>query len=156
MSKYSNEKKQDQLGMPFGTASAKLRKAILFALLKELGKNICFQCKKEIENIDELSIEHIIPWIDSENPKELFFDMENIAFSHLSCNVKAVRKEYLQESGKKMSKSNIILCPDGMARCSYCKEFKSKDDFVKNKTHYNGLDRECKACKKKRRKLMTA
>ena len=108
MSKYGNEKKNEQLGMPFGTASGRLRKLILFALLKETNKNICFQCKKEILSIEELSIEHIVPWIDSENPKELFFSMDNISFSHLSCNVGAVRKEYLHESGKKVSKLNII------------------------------------------------
>lgn len=41
MNKY-NKKKSEQLGMPLGTASAKLRKSILFNLLKEAGKNICF------------------------------------------------------------------------------------------------------------------
>lgn len=87
----SLRKKQEQLGMPLGTASAKLRKSILFSLLKETGKNICFQCGRIIENEDELSIEHKIPYLDSKNPKELFFDLNNIAFSHLSCNVKAAR-----------------------------------------------------------------
>ena len=152
MSKYGNEKKNEQLGMPFGTASGRLRKLILFALLKETNKNICFQCKKEILSIEELSIEHIVPWIDSENPKELFFSMDNISFSHLSCNVGAVRKEYLHESGKKVSKLNIIPCPEGKAHCHRCKEFKPLSEFNNYKSHYNGVDSECKQCRAKRRK----
>ena len=87
----STEKKNMQLGMPLGTASARLRKKILFSLLKENKKNICYQCGKPIESEDELSIEHKIPWLDSSNPKELFFSLDNIAFSHLVCNVKAAR-----------------------------------------------------------------
>lgn len=87
-----NNKKNEQLGMPFGTASARLRKSILFSLLKETNKNICFQCGKPIELEDELSIEHKVPWLDSDNPKDRFFDISNIAFSHLSCNVSAARR----------------------------------------------------------------
>lgn len=82
----STRKKSEQLGMPFGTAGGKLRKSILFSLLKESGKNVCYQCGNPIESEDELSIEHKIPWLDSDNPKELFFSLDNIAFSHLKCN----------------------------------------------------------------------
>lgn len=88
----TNSKKSEQLGMPFGTASAKLRKSILFRLLEETGKNICFQCGRKIESEAELSIEHKIPWLDSDNPVNLFFNLDNIALSHLTCNVSAARK----------------------------------------------------------------
>ena len=88
----SIEKKSKQLGMPFGTASARLRKSILFDLLKRLSINICHQCGKEITSERELSIEHKEPWLDSENPRKLFFSLENIAFSHLSCNCAARRE----------------------------------------------------------------
>lgn len=91
MSIKGNIKKSEQLGMPIGTANAKLRKSILFNLLKEYNKNICYQCGKVIEFEEDLSIEHKIPWLDSDNPKELFFSLENIAFSHLKCNIKAAR-----------------------------------------------------------------
>ena len=93
----SNEIKSEQLGMKYGTAYNKLRKSILFELVKETKKDICYRCKKKIENIDELSIEHKEDWLYSDNPKELFFDYNNISFSHLSCNVansgKCQRKE---------------------------------------------------------------
>jgi hypothetical protein len=45
-----------------------------------------------MESEKELSIEHKIPWLDSEDPKDLFFNLNNIAFSHLTCNVKAARQ----------------------------------------------------------------
>lgn len=87
-----NRKKNIQLGMPYGTACNKLRKSLLFSLIKELNKNVCYQCGKIIESEDELSIEHKIPFLDSEDPKKLFFDLNNIAFSHLKCNAKAARR----------------------------------------------------------------
>lgn len=107
MDKYNN-KKNEQLGMPLGTASAKLRKSILFHLLKESGKNICFQCGKEIKCEEELSIEHKTPWLDSSNPKELFFSLDNIAFSHLKCNVGAARHpKAIKESHQKLARTGL-------------------------------------------------
>lgn len=85
--KKSNNKKEEQLGMPVGTASNRLRKNIMFNLVKQLKLNVCHQCNKIIENVDEFSIEHKIPYLDSDNPIELFFDLNNIGFSHLKCNV---------------------------------------------------------------------
>lgn len=52
--KESRKKKDEQLGMPLGTASAKLRKSILFSLLRESHKNVCYQCgitKSTLANI---------------------------------------------------------------------------------------------------------
>jgi len=87
----SNRKKDAQLGMNHGTASHRLVKDILFKLVVETKKDCCFQCGNKIRR-EELSIEHKVPWLDSEDPIKLFFDLENIAFSHHSCNVKAARK----------------------------------------------------------------
>ena len=86
MSSNSNKKKSAQLGISHGTASNRLRKAIMFSLIKETGKDMCFHCEEKIESIDNLSIEHKVPWLDSEDPVGLYFDLDNIAFSHLSCN----------------------------------------------------------------------
>jgi len=82
-----NEEKSRQLGMPAGTAQGKLRKMVLFHLLKKHNENFCFQCGTKIETVEELSIEHKKPWLHES--VDLFWDMDNIAFSHLSCNVKA-------------------------------------------------------------------
>ena len=87
-----NKIRNEQLGMPIGTASARLKKIIMFDLIKKLNQNICFQCGKIIETEENLSIEHKIPYLHSEDPIKLFFDLGNIAFSHLKCNVGAARK----------------------------------------------------------------
>lgn len=82
-----NSKKQQKLGMPFGTANARLRKKILFHLLEKHKENFCFHCRLEIKSVDELSIEHKEAWLYKDI--SLFWDMDNIAFSHLSCNCRA-------------------------------------------------------------------
>lgn len=46
--------------------------------------NKCYQCGNTIDKVEELSIEHKTPWLDSDTPKELFFNLENIAF-HNGC-----------------------------------------------------------------------
>jgi hypothetical protein len=78
--------------MPYGTATQKLRKMILFKLVQELDLDWCYQCGNKIENIKNLSIEHKKPWLDSDNPIENFFNLNNIAFSHLKCNISAARQ----------------------------------------------------------------
>ena len=89
--KTGNEKKNAQLGMNHGTAQNRLVKDILFSFISEYGKNTCFHCGKTMER-DNFSIEHKMPWLDSEDPVKLFFDLNNISFSHLSCNIGAARK----------------------------------------------------------------
>lgn len=70
----------------------RLQKNILFSLLKETNKNFCYRCGAEIENVEELSVEHKDFWMDSEDPIGKFFDLDNIAFSHFNCNSKYKRK----------------------------------------------------------------
>lgn len=86
----ANEEKSRQLGMPFGTASARLRKIVLFDLLCRLNEDHCYRCQGQIESVDDLSIEHKEPWLRKDN--KLFWDLDNIAFSHLSCNVSFPQK----------------------------------------------------------------
>ena len=52
---------------------------------------ICFQCKQPITTVETFSIEHKLPWLHSPNPSQMYFDLENIAFSHLRCNIAANR-----------------------------------------------------------------
>jgi len=80
----SNKAKAAQLGMPLGTAAGKLRKAVLFNVLRRHGEAVCFRCQQEIASADDLSIEHKRPWLHVD--AALFWDVENVAFSHLRCN----------------------------------------------------------------------
>ncbi len=123
----SKKKKKKQLGMDPGTAANRLRKSILFSFAKRLDLNFCYQCGCEIEDINKFTIEHKKPWLDSEDPKHLFFDIENIAFSHASCNYRASRGRI----GKP--------CPSVTAyrkgcRCEGCLE--AKRQYRENKNKY--------------------
>jgi hypothetical protein len=89
-----NEKKRALLGMPFGTATARLRKTLLFVMAKRLGENICYRCSKEITTEVDFSIEHKKAWALQPDPIKAFFDLGNIAFSHIACNVGAASRPY--------------------------------------------------------------
>lgn len=85
----SNKKKQ-QLGMNPSTASGRLSKDILWMLIQKTGQDVCVKCGDHMSR-EDFSIEHITPWLDSEDPVAMFFDLENIAFSHRSCNYSSKR-----------------------------------------------------------------
>jgi len=90
------------LGEPYYITNYKLRKSIMFMLIKEASMDTCYRCNKRIENIDTLSIDHKIDWMDAENPVETFFDLDNITFSHLRCNRFASKKSVaLGETGER-------------------------------------------------------
>ena len=83
----ANERKNTALGMNFSTASAQLKKLLMFRMMQRLGDDNCYRCGTLIETPEQLSVEHKIAWLSAEDPKAAFFDLENIAFSHLSpCN----------------------------------------------------------------------
>ena len=87
------DKKKMQLGMNPSTASHRLVKDILWELIKQTGQDLCCKCGEPMTR-ETFSIEHITPWIDSEDPVGLYFDLENIAFSHLSCNISDARRPH--------------------------------------------------------------
>ena len=88
----STRKKREQLGMNPSTAAAILRKSLLFKMAQYIGDDYCYQCGERINSVDDFSVEHKKPWLDSDDPVGLFFDLDNVAFSHLTCNIKAARQ----------------------------------------------------------------
>jgi hypothetical protein len=84
-------KKQEQLGMNPSTASHRLVKDILWNFIVKTGENTCHRCGNAMCR-STFTIEHIEPWLDSDNPIELFFSLSNISFSHASCNFSNARK----------------------------------------------------------------
>ena len=75
-----------KLGMSFGAANNILRKKLLFHLVKKLELNICYRCGEKIVDITKFSVEHKKGWRFAKDPRETFFDLNNITFSHLNCN----------------------------------------------------------------------
>lgn len=132
MMEYYSDKKSEQVGMSISKAAHRLKKLIMFDLVKKLSQNKCYRCREAIDKVEEFSIDHIIPYLDSENPKELFFDLDNIAFSHLSCNFKAARKSLERRSKLKPLKEGKVkrgIKNHGSAglrrgcRCLVCKTY---------------------------------
>lgn len=127
------EKKNEQLGMPFGTASARLKKLLLFSLVQETGRDKCFKCGEPIETAEQLSIEHKEDWLDRD--PALFWDLNNIAYSHIQCNRPSRRY-----GGKHLRKTG----PMGTAWCRLCQKFQPIRDFGSNKYRWNGLTDSCR------------
>jgi len=137
MGKQSNQGEADFLGMPYGTAMNRLRKQIMFGLLPRIGEDLCYACQERIETVEELSVEHIEPWLG--RSADLFWDLDNIAFSHTRCNVPHVRRtDELRRVG-----------PEGTAWCNECRDFRPQDRFHRNESRWNGLQKQCIDCKSK-------
>lgn len=143
MGTRSNTERSRQLGVPFGTANSRLKKLIIFSLIVKLGENQCYQCGQIIETADELSIEHKKPWLHTD--KALFWDIDNIAFSHLRCN----RPNRPAQSEIRLRRRKD---KPGLLRCRLCREFKEENQFSKHKGTFDGLDYECKGCRSASRK----
>lgn len=136
----SNEKKSATLGIPHGTANHRLRKMILFDLLVRHNENVCIRCGEPILLIEELSVEHIKPWEGIS--ADLFWDLKNIAFSHMGCN--RPHRPYIPP---------VRIMPEGKAWCYRCEKEKSIDEFHRNGSTRTGLNQECRTCKIELNKL---
>lgn len=128
-----------QLGMSPSKARARFLRIILFDLVKRLKLDICFQCKQKIEKLEDLTIEHKIPWLHKD--LELFWSIENIAFSHHLCN-----------SAKARPASS--RCEVGKHWCNHCKKCLPVSIFGRRKQKgYAALRNYCNPCRVIRRRL---
>lgn len=83
--------KSAELGMGFCKASYLLHRMLIFQYAKLSGKDDCYRCGLPIVSLEEMSIDHKIAWQNRGNARDLFFDLENIGFSHRRCNGRARR-----------------------------------------------------------------
>ena len=74
-----------------GTASGRLVKDLLWHFIVKADQHNCFRCGSKMTR-ENFSVEHKTPWLHSENPKDMFFDLDNVTFSHLNCNISSARK----------------------------------------------------------------
>ena len=100
----SRDKKKKQLEMDPGTASHRLRGDIMFSFLVRLGYK-CFRCGEDLTR-KSFSIDHVKPWLDSGDPVEAFFNLNNVSFSHKKCNYELSRgsRKYFSEEELRMAK----------------------------------------------------
>ncbi len=128
-----------ELGMSAGSAAHRLTRKLLFHYAQKTSDDICYRCGLKIETYETFSIEHKKPWLHVS--PDLFWDLSNIAFSHLKCNVKAANH------GNNISKR--IVGEAGTSWCSGHRQFFPVDRFHKNRSTWNGLHRSCKDCHRK-------
>jgi hypothetical protein len=145
----SNAKKAEQLGMPYGTASGRLLKLLLLQMARDLHRDTCYRCGKRIMTVEEFSIEHKEAWLDVS--VDLFWDLDNIAFSHRVCNVRAGRRNVpkLREQLDEIRIDHVTEAPEGMAWCYGHKLFLESGLFNANKWYPSGVQRFCKECRGK-------
>ena len=114
-----------RIGMNISTANSRLRKMIMWDLILETDRNWCFRCGKKIKDISDLSIDHKQPWRAADDPKTSFFDLNNIAFSHFSCNTGAnggggnARKTHCPQ-GHPLAGDNLRVSTRGYRICRAC------------------------------------
>jgi len=133
----SPQKSAAQLGMSMGKAQRALERQILFSLVADTGRDMCYRCGKRIERWQDMSVDHKQAWLDVS--AELFWDLNNIAFSHRNpCNSGAGRRP------------TQINSPAGMNWCSDCKGFRPVAEFYRNVAQRTGWNRQCKEHKRLR------
>lgn len=120
----SGRLKDRLLGEPHGTASAKLRKALLFKYVVKAGDDSCHRCGKRIESVGDLSIEHRSSWQRADDPRRVFFDLDGIAFSHLKCNVNTADGYRPRETFE----HGLTMYSKYGCRCEVCRAAKAKQD----------------------------
>jgi len=127
----------DFLGLSISSAYAVLRKSILFNLAGYLDMSNCVRCGLSIGDVKVFSLEHIVPWEGRD--LALFWDLGNIGFSHVRCNV-----PHRYNTLGKIRK----IAPEGTAWCWCCKSFLSVSDFYICPSAWNGVRSRCKVCTK--------
>lgn len=105
--------KRLQLGMNPSTARNRLLKDIVGKLLSEQNAS-CFRCGKPLNG--DWTIDHIENWLHSDDPVSMYFDLENVAFSHHACNSGAHRKNgtrqpHKQKLKKEAARKRKVYCP---------------------------------------------
>lgn len=105
-----------QLGMSPSTARSRLVKMLLFRELQRSNNDNCFKCGDKIKDIDHLSIEHKRPWLNVS--ADLYWDLDNIEFSHLTCNRP-------HSNGVPAAHGNHVMYDKYGCRCQMCREYHS-------------------------------
>lgn len=105
------------LGENTATATHRLKMDILYELAKELELVRCPKCSKNIDSARDISVDHIKPWRNVS--AELFWDLDNIMFTHKWCN--------------KVDRPRRRECPEGTRWCHKCQDFLDEALFGKSK-----------------------
>ncbi len=117
----------------------------MFDLLKRLGEDNCCICKESLG--EDFTLEHVEPWLYSEDPLQKYMDVGNIGFAHHKCNSGKARRDTPAQikkfkSQRKYSKTHKF--------CPRCDGFKKLLEFSKHSGSASGRESHCRVCRKKK------
>lgn len=132
-----------------GKARNILVKMLLFKMAQQLGIDICFRCGEKLD-VSSLSIDHKLPWLHTSS--DLYWDLDNIAFSHNGCNSRAARRtpeniNKMHVARKSQVNRDYRSGPPGTAWCVGHQDYILRECFNKNKSRPDGLQKYCKKCR---------
>lgn len=129
------------LGATHGSATNQLRKSIMFDMAGKLGLLSCYRCQKPITCVGEFSIDHKEVWEGAENPAKNFFSLENIAFSHMSCNSLAARKnrKYATKEDAKAAERATARKPEVVARRNEARRLRRQEAKLEKSPNQPGI-----------------
>lgn len=134
-----NNRLKDILGETISNATYKLRKILLFEFAKRLDLHHCFRCGEPIDNIDEFTVDHVLSW-RLHKSRELFYDIDNIKFSHFKCNC----ANYTKSKTRPNARKNKIKNEEKF--CDLCMRFIPLAQFHKKSNAVDGYQTYCKRC----------
>ena len=102
-----SDKAESQLKMNPRTASHKLNRNIVISLLAETNRDKCLRCADTLTH-DSWSVEHLEEWLDSDNPINNFFRLDNIGFVCKTCNSTYNRGRFDIRRGLKELKKRLL------------------------------------------------
>ncbi|WP_139796379.1 hypothetical protein [Sporomusa malonica] len=71
--------------------------------------DICYRCGEKIDDITDFTIDRKESWLLGDDPAQLFYDMDNIAFSHARCNYEAGTKTFVSNYKNSLCQINLQL-----------------------------------------------
>lgn len=81
-----------------------LRKLYLLSLLHESGRSHCQLCGEILDDPNDLALDHIKPWRNQPDAKELFWDLANLRYVHKGCNIEAAIAPRRRTRAQKLEK----------------------------------------------------
>jgi len=143
------------LGIPKGTAYGRLRKAIVFELLRRIKQTRCFRCQDNL-TLATLSLDHKQNWFPIDST--LFWDLSNIAYSHRRCNSQFRTPQALQAAAVNASLLVFINRKTGATGAEWCgghQAFLPVTSFHKNRARWNGVVDICIKCRSETRRTIS-
>ena len=140
-----------QLGMNYSAAQHRLKKKLMFSFIQAAELDTCFRCGQKLL-ADDFSLDHKEQWLGD---TELFWDLNNVAFSHNKCNSAARKPKGVDVTPEMLSHLYRVRvdrrknAPEGTSWCAKHLAYLPVDKFGKDRRQVSGFHFYCKECRGK-------